>query len=209
MNNRKSQCGFTLIELLISIALFAMVAVAAALLIQGVSENQKFQEKRHLALSELDFALKIIRQDLEQAVNRPSHFVSNGQIPLVALVGYSSSDEHQGELIRFTRGARRVVPGINASRVQVIRYGLQDGALVRYSYSQPEPIGEALATKRVLIDGIEEVNLKYFNGSWLTAWGNESTSKTLPTAVKIELKHTIWGTFEQVMLLTGQVSSET
>lgn len=103
--------GFTLLELIISLGLFALIALAGLGLLDSVMGVQGRTEARLSRLADLQRAMFVIQNDLDQ--------VTRGEI------------SGGGSAIAFTR----VAAGMGGPPVPV-RYGVAEGVLVR---SAPQP----------------------------------------------------------------------
>ncbi len=101
-----SEAGFTLIELMISLALFALIAVAGVALVDSVLGVQGRTEVRLDRLSAIQRAMLVVSGDLEQ--------VARGDVA------------GGGAALSFTRHA----PGLGGPPV-AIRYTLVGGVLTR------------------------------------------------------------------------------
>jgi general secretion pathway protein J len=100
------EAGFTLIELMISLGLFALIAVAGLALVDGIISVQGRTEKRLDRLADLQRAMFVVTNDLDQIASGPLSGGGNGLV--------------------FTRAA----PGIGGAAVK-LEYGTAGGALVR------------------------------------------------------------------------------
>lgn len=103
---RAAEAGFTLIELMISLALFALIAVAGAAMVDGVLSVQARTAGRLDRLAELQRAMVVLGNDLSQQAGGP-------------VAG-------QGSTLLFSRPLPRAL-----GLPQPIRYALADHALVR------------------------------------------------------------------------------
>ena len=100
--------GFTLVELMISLALFALIAVAGLALVDSVLGVQGRTEVRLDRLADLQRTMLVVQGDLEQ--------IARGDL------------KGGGPSIDFTRAA----PGIGGPPV-VVSYAIAEGALTRSS----------------------------------------------------------------------------
>lgn len=103
---RLDEAGFTLIELMISLALFALIAVAGLALVDSVLGVQERTDGRLDRLASLQRAMLVVGSDLEQ--------IARGDL------------KGDGAGVTFTRAA----PGIGGPPIGV-NYGLSGGILTR------------------------------------------------------------------------------
>lgn len=200
--NRTTQRGLTLLELIVAIALLALIGLATATTLNSAINNEKHLDTRAEAIEALSYALSIVRQDLEQVVNRPFIGPGSHDGQTRVMTGYHNEIEAAGDLLRFTRTGRRSIPGaFPGSRLQHIHYQLIDNQLIRATAPVPNPVDEELPLKQILLESIEQIQLHYYLSGWTNSWATEQTSQTLPRAVRITLTTTRWGDIEQIVLL--------
>ncbi|MGB0467291.1 MAG: type II secretion system minor pseudopilin GspJ [Pontibacterium sp.] len=205
--NSSAQQGLTMIELIVAVALLALIGLATATTLNSAITNERYLDERAEQLEALSYSLSLLRQDLEQAINRSSAAEGYAGDNQPALVGYQTADDTNGELLKFTRTGRRHPPGtFQGSRLQRIRYRITDEQLIRESSPVPDPTETEFPVQQTLFRGISQVQLSYFNGEWQDAWGIDEVQSGLPRAVRITLTTGLWGEVEQVMLLTGTVN---
>ncbi|WP_404337530.1 prepilin-type N-terminal cleavage/methylation domain-containing protein [Sphingomonas sp. MMS12-HWE2-04] len=110
-----SDAGFTLIELMISMALFALIAVAGLALVEGIIKVQGRTEQRLDRLADLQRTMFVVASDLDQ--------IASGRMT------------GGGTTLGFTRAA----PGIGGAAVP-LRYTATGGALVRSIGPAPQVV---------------------------------------------------------------------
>ena len=210
MRKVSADSGFTLIELLIAVSILAVIAVSMAIVVGSVTENQQAVDERSLKLAALDNALAVIKKDLEQAVLRPAAFAGGLQDKPAVLTGFASETAHGGELIRFSRFGRQVLPNQQVNRVQAIRYFLDDGKLIRAVANQSQPESVTLMHELLLLDDVTDIELSYLHEDWQQSWGrDEKTMHALPRAIRIVISTALWEEIEQIVLLSGSHADAT
>ena len=107
--------GFTLIEVMVSLALFALIAVAGMTLLDGIIGVQSRTEGRLDQLADLQRAMFVVSSDLDQ--------VTRGEIG------------GGGQTLQFSR----VAPGFGGAATPV-RYDLGAGALIRTAGRAPQAL---------------------------------------------------------------------
>lgn len=119
----RDDAGFTLIELIISLALFALIAVAGVALVDSVLGVQDRTEARLDRLTALQRAMLVVTGDLEQVA---AGDVAGGGAAL---------------------SLRRAAPGVGGLPITV-RYALAGGTLVRDAGGGPQAVLRDVAAVR-------------------------------------------------------------
>jgi type II secretion system protein J len=186
--------GFTLLELLLATAVAAVVLIAIQTTFFGALRLHNTTRERIEADLELQRALAIVRRDFA-GLMLPGGLLS-GQ--LQTGVFSSSISDSFGDRIGpdlFTSSGR--IDGWNPfSEVQMVGYFLATpeggGAgrdLVRAVARNLLPVHEAptLGDPQILLRGIAEAAIEFYDGhAWTDAWDSEA-SETLPVALKLRV----------------------
>ncbi|WP_440996148.1 type II secretion system minor pseudopilin GspJ [Arhodomonas sp. SL1] len=190
--------GFTLIELVVAVAVFAVVSAMAYSGLQAVVAGRERVAEETAALGELQTAFTLLARDLRSIVargyrdrlgdRRPPLHIEDGRLMLV-------------------RGGYPNPMGLPRSGLRRVAYGVEDGALTRFSYTAVDSGYDPQAQASRLLDGAEELSFYFLtDDTWAQRWppaGAAVTSTALPRAVAIRLVHPRYGELERVFLLPG------
>lgn len=105
--------GFTLVELIVSLALFALIAVAGLALVDSVLGVEGRTSARLDRLSDVQRTMMVVQGDLDQ--------IAGGEVT------------GEGATLRF----RRAAPGLGGVPVEVV-YAVRGGVLVRQTGGVPQ-----------------------------------------------------------------------
>lgn len=180
--------GFTLIELLVALFILGLIAAAAAVSLNGVSDARRGVAQSASGLSDLMAARSMIRGDLAQIAMRPTRGSDGLMRPFLFDGRHEAGAD--GLLMAFPR-AGRSNPGAHAQHGSLlyVEYRLEGGDLVRRVHPVPDG-GDAGASELRLIAGAGPVSLRYFDGrSWHESWRTAAQGSTpLPRAVAIAFR---------------------
>lgn len=186
------QHGFTLLELLVALFIAALTfafgygAIAqAAQLRQGLSEEQR-------ELATLRIAIRILGNDLTQLTPRPVRDPT-GALRLPAL----HVEGGDGRLFSLTREST-ALPGW-ASSPRRIDYRLESGTLLRDSWAVLDRTLQASPSRRVLLEGVERIELRYLplEGDWRSDWTPDSL-RDRPRAIEATLVTARYGRITRI-----------
>ncbi len=184
--------GFTLIELLLGIAVGAVVLVVIQTTFFGALRLHNTTHARIDSGLEVERALGIVRRDLAGLM-----------LPGGTLTGHLQTTNFSSTMTGFS--GERVSPDFvtNSGKIdgwspfaeaqQVAYYlapsegsnGLKD--LVRLVNRNLLPVQELIPEEQVLLRGVVEASVLFYDGfGWTDAWDSEATA-TLPTALKFSL----------------------
>jgi len=198
---QKRQKGLTLLELLVSLAIVAMIGLATAYTLRNSIVSEARITERAEGLQMLDYALSVLRLDLEQAIARP--FKDElGKGSSQPLIGYHDEVPGRAHLLSFVKTGRRTLPAsIHVSRLEHVSYYFSDNKLFRSSSTVPTPLDDSQNTKRVLLSGLKSVRFYYYDSGWNEEWSVYKVQAHLPKAVRVVLDTEMWGEVSQVILL--------
>ncbi|MCH2458451.1 MAG: type II secretion system minor pseudopilin GspJ [Henriciella sp.] len=187
---QSTETGFTLVETLVALLILSIMAVAGGSMLLGATSAGKQVRDREAYIRSLDMAQAYIRGDIEAATRRAAESASGRGGPM----GLTGGDTSQTDaLISFVRNGWINPEQAEArSGLQYIRYELTpDGDLVRIAALRPDPIEATPTVRRVLLTGIESVNLLFWRGNEMSLYwesGAGGTSAGLPDRVDMEIR---------------------
>lgn len=190
------QSGFTLLEMVLAITIFAIVSLAAYQVLNAVLRNSEISQAKATQLTELQYALTVIEQDLRQAIVRPS---SQGLSDFTVTTGKEEQDS-DGILLLRNNWAN---PGnlLPRSQLQKVGYQLEEDILQRISYGPANSLPLTPIHKTTLIQKITKFQLRFFNqGAWQRTW---LAADGLPTAVEITLEIQGLGQVQRLIMPTA------
>jgi len=190
---RNKNTGFTLLELMIAMIIFSLMSIMAyGGLINIFKSNEVITSLEH-DLKTLKRTMMFFDRDMRQLVLRPRRSGYDSSEFQPALTSSLDSDG----LLEFTSAGVSNPLGLVRSSLQRVRYTLEDGKLKRLSWKLVDHI-EAEPSKMTLLDNVESFTLRFLSqaGGWQENWG---TSKTLPKAVELTLKHKKWGEVKRLI----------
>lgn len=186
--------GFTLVETLVALAVFALLAGAGVLILQGGIGSQEATQARLDALAQLERTRALLSADLGQIAPRLTRDEA-GQRRLAPFEGGAVNGAPQ---MRFVRRGVENISGAGRPSLQQIAYGLEENRLVRRAF--PALDGAAPGPPQILLDGIEALDIAFLDGAnaWSPVWGAERVG--LPRAVRLRLTMRDLGAIESLHL---------
>lgn len=157
--------GFTLIELLVAMAVVAVIGIMALGGLNTVIQQQAVAEARAERWREIQFALRIIAQDLAQIHPRPTREEMGEAYRGSVLVG-----PNQQYALELSRGGW--VNPVNFPRGNVLRvaYALlpEENVLSRLHWPVMDRTLATLPVRADLLTGVEEIQISLLdrNGEW-------------------------------------------
>ncbi len=159
--------GFTLFELLVAMAIVAVIGVMALGGLSEVINQQTLAQQRAERWREIQFAMRIISQDLAQIHPRPTR-EERGEDWQPSLL----ADSRAQFALELSRGGW--VNPVASPRGSVLRvaYDLEDDILVRFHWNVMD---RTLATPPIrieLLTGVEEIEIRLLdaNSEWHLEW---------------------------------------
>lgn len=191
--------GFTLLEVLIALFIFTIVAMIMTHALRSVFDSQHTTEQRAAQLAELQLAMLLLSQDMEQAIDRPIKNAARETEP--ALLGTAKQ-------IALTHGGLANPGGqLPRSTLQRTRYEVSNHRLLRQSWEVLDQVPTSKPHARLLLSNVTAFRADYlddenhYNDRWPPA--NKPKAAVFPRAVKISLTLAYWGTITQVYLMPG------
>lgn len=190
----KGERGFTLIELLVAMAIVAVIGVMALGGLNTVIQQQTIAETRAERWREIQFAMRIITQDLAQIHPRPTREeMGEAWLPSVAIGGASGLFA-----LELSRGGW--ANPVNFPRGNVLRVAYEwepeDDTLVRFHWPVMDRTLATVPVRRELLTGVQDIQISLLDrsGEWhLAEWppgnmaGSPDALVTRPRAVEFRL----------------------
>ncbi|NQD35668.1 type II secretion system minor pseudopilin GspJ [Permianibacter sp. IMCC34836] len=201
----KTARGFTLIEVLVAVLIFGLIGIGAYSTLDTAQDAQQILRVRGERFMQLQRAVTTFSRDYQQRAFRRVRDSYGDRLPVVQGV----SDDTD-TWIAFTRSGWRNPAQLPRSSLEHVRYALEEGRLIRYSYLLLDQAQQPVIQKRVLLDGISKMELKFrpnvdlsalqtfdnkseVGDDWLDEWpvgGRQNTedSEKAPRALKLTLE---------------------
>jgi len=195
----KSPRGFTLIELLVSMAIVAIIGVIGLTGIRTVIDQQEIASARAERWREIQFAMRIIVQDLSQVHPR----VTRDEEGLSTRSSFLADPTHQFAL-EFSRGGWTNPAGFPRGSVLRVAYDIEQDMLVRFYWPVVDRTLVTPPVRNELLTGVSEMQVFYFDDDneqsldWppIGAGGGNVFPTDRPRAVEFRLEledlGTIW-----------------
>lgn len=169
--------GYTLLEIMIALTIFAILALITSSVIARLTETEKSLAQHAKHLAEIQFAIALIEQDLNNTTNR----TAINQIMFPAFIGSIKNME-------FTRDGIANPDGeAHQSSLQRVAFACENHNLIRrYRYALDTPVIEPWQ-EEILLDNLKSCKLQYLDrkreviDNWL------DNNQQLPIAVKLAL----------------------
>ena len=164
-----TQRGFTLLELMVSMAIFAMLAVAGWQVFDGVNRARERAQYHADELAVLQYAYLQLQQDMGQIIpyqapatqngsnNNASNNASNNnnansnQTPVIAAEPFMSVDSEKMSFVRFADPDPRYQTSPSLQRVDYI---FADQRLIRRQYTSIQGGSDSISLDTVLLKGV-------------------------------------------------------
>lgn len=194
--------GLTLIELLIAAAIFAVVGVMAYQALFSLLGAREATQRQADRLAAVQYAVFRLSDDLRQVADRPVR----AQVPREGLPLFTPDDGER--VLAFTRGGQPNPAEQARSSLVRVHWAVEDGRLLRYLSPRPDTLPGQAAQRRVLLDRIEGVELRFLGGgdAWRDRWPPLDAPPDgvgLPRAVELTLVLEDWGEVIRLLPLAG------
>ncbi|GIU52481.1 MULTISPECIES: type II secretion system minor pseudopilin GspJ [Shewanella] len=196
--NQRKQAGFTLLEMLISIAIFAMIGLAANAVLSTVMKNDEATKEFSVRLKALQQGFGVIERDLGQIVARTQRGLDGERTSSVFQTGDNMLDSETEALVFFRLGWLNPDGMLPRGSLQSVAYIVQDGRLERWYYPYPEPVVGAEPLKSLIIEDVIDIKYSFFVGD---KWERKVDASSLPLGIAMELEIEGLGTIERRFLL--------
>jgi type II secretion system protein J len=160
--------------------------------------------------------MRIIEQDFELLQPRPvRNLIGDGYQPAISAAAPTGTGSISTQLsgttlsgasaplVTFTRTGWTNPVGIQRSELQRVSYAIENGALTRSYYPVLDVTEAAIPVKRLLIDHVKSVTLRFMDGggNWLPSWPPitlggitpQQQQRYRPIAVEIKIEIEGWG----------------
>lgn len=191
----RGSAGFTLIELLVALAVFALVAVAAVVVMRQSIDQRDAVRARLQQVREFQLAHGLLRGDLQQAAVRRTRN-SEGGAARTAFV--ASPPGVPGPLFGFVRRGWSNPDQAPRASLQYVEYRVVDGRLERSA--RPALDGAVAGAPQVVLRGVRSAAVGFhYRAQWSDGWSGGLDA--LPDAISLELELEQWGRVRQLFLL--------
>ena len=159
--------GFTLIELLVAMAIVAVIGVMALGGLSEVIRQQTIAQERAERWREIQFAMRIISQDLAQIHPRPTREELGESWQPSVLVNPSAQFAFE-----MSRGGWANSVASPRGSVLRVAYDREDDTLIRFHWSVMDRTSATPPIRTELLTGVEDVEIRLLdaNGDWLFDW---------------------------------------
>jgi len=158
MRAPEKDAGFTLVEVLISLFIFALISAGT---MGAMLQTFAAKDRLNTASAELaDIAAfrSILRADMNALTLRPMRDGVGGTENYLVT---TRNPEENAAILTFSRLGRSNPTRAPRGQVERVRYLLQDGQFIRESLMHENPAERGGWAGRVLLDGIEKVEVTY------------------------------------------------
>ena len=159
--------GFTLIELLVAMAIVAVIGVMALGGLSEVIRQQTIAQERAERWRAIQFAMRMITQDLAQIHPRPMRDeLGETWLPSVLV------DPSAQFALEITRGGWANPAGFPRGTALRVAYDWEDGTLVRFHWPVMDRAPGTVPIRTELLDDVANVELRFMDqsGTWHLEW---------------------------------------
>ena len=158
MRSPQKDAGFTLVEVLISLFIFALISAGT---MGAMLQTFAAKDRLNTASAELaDIAAfrAILRADMNAMTLRPMRDGVGGTETYLVT---TQNPEESAAILTFSRLGRSNPTGAPRGQVERVRYLVRDGQFIRESLMHENPAERAGWSGRVLLGGLEDVDVTY------------------------------------------------
>jgi len=186
LKSHSKQIGFTLLEVMVALGILGFIVVASHQILNTAILTNETSEETIAELNTLQTTFRLMDQDFSQISKRMGRNESGERIEQYLIAGRYLMDSQYDGLAFVRDGWRNPASLLPRSELQAIGYRVIDDKLERIYKVYIDSLDEAQPRTHVLLENVEDFIVKYRNDKdkWLDAW----QAKSLPRAVKIELK---------------------
>ena len=194
----KNNRGFTLLEMLAAIAIFSIISLSAWQIFQGVMTAHDVVLDKNDRLRQLQYALLMIDQDLQQIADRGARVDDKTtQQSVFSDAQMLDSDDEALVLVRY--GWHNPKHRLPRPQLQRVFYRLQDNRLERQYYHALDPASiNVEPVTQVLLTNVSSLQFNFYNNG---QWHDSLSGKDLPEGIMIEFKMSDLGRIERRYIL--------
>ena len=156
----RSTRGFTLIELLVAMAIVAVIGILALGGLSEVIRQQTIAQERADRWREIQFAMRIIMQDLAQIHPRPMRDELGDTWQPSVLVNPNARFA-----MEISRGGWANPAGFPRGTALRVAYDWEDGTLVRFHWPVMDRAPGTIPIRTELLEDVANVDLRFFDQS--------------------------------------------
>ncbi len=186
MTKRQAIQGYTLIEVMIALAVFAILSTISASMLMQAFNTKTHLDQEHQRIAKLQLAIALLKQDIEQAMDRSIR--GNEMRLFPPFIGESYYTE-------FTRGGF-VNPNATTrnSTLKRVGYLCQNNTLTRRSWLMLDSPSRKEYQDKILLTELTECSFSYLSRSreLLKDWRpyalqQNQKNQSLPAAIQVNL----------------------
>lgn len=184
--------GFTLLEVLIALFIFTIVSIIMSKALQTVFRSQHQVEMSSTRFAELNLALTLMANDLDQIIDRP---VNVNTIVENSVIGTNT-------ILTFTHaGLSNPLGQETRSTLQRTRYLLQQNQLQRITWPALDQTPYTKSSTRIMLNDINHLEFEYLNkdNQFQYKW----TDAELPRAIRVSFEIEGLGRMSQLFVIVG------
>ena len=198
---KREQGGFTLVEILVALSIFAVLGVAATVLLGQIGDIKSRLEQRATQFAKLQSAHARISRDVRQLVWRPWRD-QLGQSRQAVIGGFGQV------VLHLTRVGWRNPLGKRRSDLQRVAYWLEGSDLYRVFLVHPDMAPKSEPIRQLLLAGVERLDIEFIDrqGQTVNYWPANEVSDDAGEpeprqmmAVRIRLEFSTLGEIEWLM----------
>ncbi len=197
--------GFTLIEMLVALLILAVMSALGYGTYRAARLSAGRAQESLARTREIEFGLRILEQDLAEAVPRPIRDPL-GTTRLPAFRGGPG----QASLLDLTRAGWSNTAGMQRSTLQRVSYSLIGDKLERSYQTVLDPTSSSQPVVQDLLSGVTSITFNFLdpNQNWNTLWPPPSlplpdSEWTRPVAVEILINFKDWGKIRRLVEVAG------
>ncbi|MGW8369097.1 MAG: type II secretion system minor pseudopilin GspJ [Gammaproteobacteria bacterium] len=183
--DRRRTYGFTLLELMVAIAIVAVIGVIALTGLSMAIRQQEFSESQFERWREVQFAMRMIVQDLSQVHPRVVRDETGGSFEPSFDAGPLSQFA-----LEFSRGGWSNPAGFPRGTVLRVAYDIEGDTLVRFYWPVADRTQSTPPARFELLTGIVSMNVVFIgsDGTEYSEWGSNGRLTDRPRAVRFTLE---------------------
>jgi len=181
-----NRSGFTLLELMVAMVIFAMLGVVSQQLLRNSIETKDAITERSQALTEIQKAIRILRDDFGQMAMRDIRNEKGETEPAIKLqvpMPKIKGEKEKVYLIVFTKNGWANPMDLKRSSLQRVAYAFQDGKLIRYFWPVLDRAQNIEPQAHVLLGNLQSASINF----------GDTKENEFPNIVEIMLQHESFG----------------